>query len=220
MTLPARILMKIATVVLLLFVAVPLIGALGLGLMWSLGRLFSPIAALAVFGLFIWGTLEAIRRIDRRALAEAVAAAPAAPAADFDEADVRLVLEAKDDVGRLRMLVDSNGAVLSTQLISLAAAADSLLNTLPHAPEVLTSARPLLMFHLPRTVAAALGLRALTGSACDEAAERLATAAALLANALSQCRAGAKLPDVVAVDRAVQALNVRLAQGGPVQAIR
>lgn len=216
MTLPVRILMKIGAVTLILFVAIPLIGALGLGLMWTLGQLFSPPLALLVLGLFIWTVLGVIKRIDHRAQHNAVAAAAAAAApVDFDEADIRLVLDAKDDVSRLRMLVDSNGAVLSTQLIGLAAAADSLLNTLPQAPEVLTSARPLLMFHLPRTVAAAVGLPAVAGGAYDEAAERLATAAALLANALSQCRAGAKLPDVVAVERAVQALNVRLAQGAP-----
>ncbi len=127
----------------------------------------------------------------------------------MDEADLRLVLDSKDAIGDLRVLAeDMRGDAPATQLLGLAAVADGLLNALPQVPQALDVARPLLVFYLPRVVAAAERLPQASESARDAAADRLAHAAALLGNALRASRTGAGAADVMKLDYAVHALNV------------
>lgn len=207
-----RIVLKIGAIVLTVFIGVPVVLMVIVAssvLLYPMNFL-QPIVSLIVFGLFIWAVVEVARRVGKapKDTTTGISYVPAS-GGQLDEADLRLVLESKDDVGRLRMNVDElAGAPPSTQLLGLAAVADGLLNALPHAPGALVTARPLLVFYLPRIVAVAQQLSALEQGPREDAAERLGVSAALLGSALRDC-SNAKFPDLKALDQATEAMDMR-----------
>jgi hypothetical protein len=208
-----RVLFKILAVVTTMTIGMPLLLFAAVGTEWLAGPLefAQPVLSILAVGLFVWAVVEVARRVGRSPKEEQEPAPAPREITRMDEADLRLVLDSKDAVGGLRAITDAmQGAAPATQLLGLAAVADGLLNALPQAPQILDTARPLLVFYLPRVVSAAERLTA-PGDAAhdhDEAAERLAHASALLGNALRASTNGSPGSDIGRLDQAVQALNV------------
>jgi len=219
-----RMLLKIFVVVAVMTAGMPLVymATSAALLVFGAPSMVQSLVGLVAFGLLVWAVVEVVRRVGRPPKDEKEPAVH--QAALLDEADLRLVLESKDAIGDLRMLSEAmDGAAPATQLLGLAAVADGVLNALPQVPQALDVARPLLVFYLPRVVAAAERLPPSSDIGRDGAADRLAHAAALLGNALRASRSGAGAGDLVKLDYAVQALNVsfgkRFAADGRTQAV-
>jgi hypothetical protein len=215
-----RLLLKIFAVIAVMTAGMPLAFTVTFAFdLLSPLSFLQPVVGLLAFGLLAWAVVEAVRRVGKPPKDET---AVTISVTKMDEADLRLVLDSKDAIGELRTLSEAmDGAAPATQLLGLSAVADGVLNSLPQVPQALDAARPLLVFYLPRVVAAAERLPQPFDTARDGAANRLAHAAALLGNALRASRTGAGPADLVKLDYAVQALNVsfgrRLAAEIPVR---
>lgn len=204
-----RLILKIGVVAFILFAVMPLMMLLVAGSFWIFNPLqfLAPFLTVGALVLLLWTIVEVVRRLSPQQRTADQSREPTRAA--FDEADVRLVLESKETVGRLRMLAEDLKTPPAAQLLGLAATADGFLRSLTQSPQALAAGRRLLAFHLQRVLAGAEHFATLPrGREHRNAADSLGNAAIQLGEALRLCRDRPDALSMRRLDAATRALTV------------
>jgi len=196
-----RVLVAIAVLQGLFFLSVPFWAYLMPILRW-IPDPFGTFLNIGLIGALIWAAAEISNRLVGPKRGEAAAPITFVPVGGLAPADLTVVLNAKDNLRRVRRAATRIADPQATAALGeLAALADQGLATLPGAPERLRHLRRPLDYHLPKVAELAEGLAAITDLPEQRMrAARIASIFTALAEQFRAMRDGMTAPDLRMLD--------------------